>query len=113
MLRNRIIKSIAAAILAVIVFVFIYSELGQFGYTGDNPSSHDYCEIVKATLTQTGKVAINDLFKLKVEKQICIHCNYDSIEQSLSYIQLDLEHFHTPPQTTTNKIYLYNRVFLI
>ena len=107
-------RSLVAAIfmLAPLLFWFAYSEIGQFTVEIEHPATQDYCEIVKVTKAETGKAAVSALFKLKVEKQICLHCIDLTNERILSYIKLDLEHFHTP-QSTINKIYLYNRTFLI
>ncbi len=107
-------RSLVAAtfILAPLLFWFAYSEIGQFTVEKEHPATQDYCEIVKVTKAETGKSAVSDLFKLKVDKLICLHCINEANKFYISFNKSELEHFHTP-KTTTNKVYLYNRAFLI
>ena len=106
-------RSLVAAIfiLAPLLFWFSYSELGQFTFEKEHPATQDYCEIAKVIKVETGKAAVGDLFKLKVEKSICMHCIDETSIHCTFYYQLDIEHFQTPHKTTL--LYLYNRVFLI
>lgn len=101
----------AIFVLAPLLFWFAFSEIGQFSVEKEHPASQDYCEIVKATKAETGKTAASDLFKLKVDKSICLHCIYESSKIYISFNKSELEHFYTPQKTTD--IYLYNRAFLI
>lgn len=103
--------SVAILVLTPLLLWFSYSELGQFVGEKENTIAQDYCEIVKVIKTETGKVDLSDLFKLKVEKTFC-YTNIDATSISpTSYIELDIEHFHTPRKTS--KIYLFNSTFLI
>lgn len=101
----------AILVLAPLLFWFSYSELGLFTIEKENQSSFDYCEIVKVTKTESGESATSDLFKLKVDNSICLHCINEANKLYKSFNKLELEHFHTPQHTT--EIYLYNRTFLI
>lgn len=101
---------VAAVFLAPLLFWFSYSELGQIVGETEN-STQDYCETVKVIKTETGKVALSDLFKLKVEKSVCKHCIDDINAYIISYNSSDGEQFHSPQKTT--QIYLFNRTFLI
>lgn len=103
---HRVSNIVAAILLTVIVSVFSYSELGQYGY--DN-ASNDYCEIVKSA--QASKDITKDLFMLQVDKSLCFHCIDETNQHNKTFAILDFEQFHTPQKTT--KVYLFNRTFLI
>ncbi len=105
---HRISKIVAAILLAVIISVFSYSELGQYGF--DN-TTNDYCEIVKSA--QASKDLTNNLFKLQVDKTISLHWIVEEINiiVAFKFNKLVSEQFHTPQKTT--KVYLFNRTFLI
>lgn len=113
-------RSLVAAVfmLTPLLFWFSYSELGQFVGEKENAAAQDYCEIVKVTKAETGKVAVSDLLKLRVVRRtpfgnnsICLPCIDETSIYRTSYYQLDIEHFHSPQKTTP--LYLYNRTFLI
>lgn len=103
---HRISSIVAAILLTVIVSVFSYSELGQYGF--DN-AANDYCEIVKSA--QASKDITKDLFKLQVDKSLCFHCLGENKQNTKVFLILDSEQFRTPQKTT--EIYLFNRAFLI
>ena len=106
-------RSLVAAVfmLTPLLLWFFYSELGQFVGGKENSSSQDYCEIVKVTKVETGKAAISDLFKLKVEKSFSPHF-IDEINTHLTSLnKLPIENLYSPQKTTL--LYLYNRTFLI
>ncbi|MHB8929236.1 MAG: hypothetical protein ACYC5R_01420 [Melioribacteraceae bacterium] len=104
---HRISKVIAAILLTVIVSVFSYSELGQYGF--NNPTANDYCEIVKSA--QASKDLTSNLFKLQVDRTIYLHCTEEENQLIASFKQVYSEQFHTPQKTT--EVYLFNRTFLI
>ncbi|MFA7421886.1 MAG: hypothetical protein WCZ90_19545 [Melioribacteraceae bacterium] len=106
-------RSLVAAIfmLAPLLFWFSYSELGQLFGEKENAAAQDYCETVKVTKTETGKIDLSDSFKLKVDKSIYLPCIDETNKYYTSHYQSNIEHFHSPQQTT--EVYLYNRVFLI
>ncbi len=107
---NRISKGIAVIILAAIVFAFIHSEVGLFDFDSNNHGAHDYCEIVKNTNTHS-KILREDLPKLELNKDICIHC-FEKIE-----VQVTRTCFERTDQNIivkhTTELYLFNRAFLI
>lgn len=105
-------RSLVAAVfvIAPLLIWFSYSELGQIVGEKGNPTQ-DYCEIVKVTKAETSKISLSDLFKLKVEKAICILCIDEISAHITSYNNSDVEQFHSPQKTT--QIYLYNQTFLI
>lgn len=103
--------SVAILVLAPLLAWFLYSEIGQFTIEKEHPATQDYCQIVNLTKAETGKVALSDIFKLKVEKSFFYsNINAASISPT-SYIQLDIEYFQAPRKTS--KIYLFNSTFLI
>ena len=105
-------KSLTAIlVLTPLLFWFVFSEIGQFTIADEIPASQDYCELVQVTKTETGKVALSDLFKLKVEKSFSINFIDEMRVHRTSFNQLDIEHFHTPQKTS--KIYIFNSTFLI
>lgn len=106
-------RSLMAAVfmLMPLLFWFSYSELGLFVGEKENTTAQDYCEIVKTTKTEAGKVDLSDSFKLLVDKSVCPPCFDETNKYCTSRYQLIVEHFHSPQQTT--KVYLFNRVFLI
>lgn len=104
---HRITKIIATILLIVIVAVFSYSELGQFGF--NNPASQDYCEIIKAA--QASKDITKALFTLQVDKSLCLHRIDETNQYNRTFALLDFEQFHAPQKTT--EVYLLNRTFLI
>jgi hypothetical protein len=101
---------VAIFVLAPLLFWFSYSELGQLVGEKEIPTQ-DYCEIIKITKAETGKVSISDLFKLKVDKSISLPYVDETYIQITSFTKLDIEHFRSPQKTT--EIYLFNRSFLI
>lgn len=102
----------AVFVLAPLLFWFAYSEIGQFTVEKEHPATQDYCESVKVIKAEIGKTSVNDLLKLKENKSICLHCINEVNKLFTSFNKSEIGHFHTP-QTTTNKVYLYNRAFLI
>lgn len=103
--------SVAVLVLAPLLAWFLYSEIGQFTIEKEHPAAQDYCEIVKIIKAETGKVAVSDLFKLKVEKSF-FPASIDGISiHHTSYNQLETKYFHSPQKT--NKIFLFNSTFLI
>lgn len=44
-------KIISVSLLIVFAFLFSHSELDQFSQCGDSHTEHDYCTLVKTTLT--------------------------------------------------------------
>jgi len=66
---HRISNIVAAILLTVIVSVFSYSELGQYGCDNE---VNDYCEIVKSA--QASKDLSRNLFKQQVDKSLYFHC---------------------------------------
>jgi len=104
---HRISELVSLVLFAVIISVFSYSELGQYGF--DNSGANDYCEIVKTA--QVSKDLTNILFKLQIDKTICFHCVNEIDQQTKEFIILDSEQFHTPQKT--NDVYLFNQAFLI
>lgn len=103
---HRISNIVAAILLTVIVSVFCYSELGQYGF--DN-AANDYCKIVKSA--QVSKDITKDLFKPQVDKALCFHCIDETNQNTKALSILDSEQFYTPQKTT--EVYLFNRTFLI
>jgi hypothetical protein len=103
---HKISKIVATILLTVIVSVFSYSELGQYGC--DN-AVNDYCEIVKSA--QASKDLSRNLFKQQVDKSLCFHIIDETNRYNKTFTILDSEQFHTPQKTT--EIYLFNRTFLI
>lgn len=101
----------AIFVLAPLIFWFSYSELGQLVGEKGNAAAQDYCEIVKVTKAETGKIALNNLVNLKVDKSICLPYIDETRIQNTSFTKLDIEHFRSPQKTT--EIYLFNRSFLI
>ena len=106
-------RSFVAAIFVLMPFLFwfSYSELGQFAFEKEHPATQDYCEIVKVTKAETGKAAVGDLFKLKVEKSFSPHFIDEINIHFTSLNKLSIENLYSPQKTT--KLYLYNRTFLI
>ncbi|KAF0153538.1 MAG: hypothetical protein FD143_70 [Ignavibacteria bacterium] len=106
-------RSLVAAVfmLMPLLLWFSYSELWQFVGEKENAAAQDYCEIVKVTKTETGKVDLSDSFKLKVDKSVCPHCIDETSIDHTSFTKLNIEHFHSPQKTSP--LYLYNRTFLI
>ncbi len=105
------IKSVSAILLAVFIFAFIHSELGQFTPKGDIHNFHDYCQIVDGATTQLQKTVSTNVFKLQEIKDICFHCVNEVTPSLTSYINLEFEQFNAPHKTT--EVYLHNRSFLI
>lgn len=106
-------RSLIAAIfvLAPLLFWFAYSEIGQYTVEKQHPPVQDYCLVVRVIKTEISKTAANSLFKLKVEKSVCMHCIEETSLHNIALINLDVEHFYSPQKTTP--IYLYDRTFLI
>ncbi|GEM_PF-1137386 len=110
LLKYRVL-SVAILVLTPLLAWFFYSEIGRFTIEKEQPTAQDYCEVVKVIKTEIGKSAVNELFKLKVEKSF----SYSNIDepriQHTSYNLLVTERFYSPQKT--NKIYLFNSTFLI
>ena len=100
----------AVFVLAPLLFWFSYSELGQIVGEKENPTQ-DYCEVVKVSKAETGKISLSDLFRLKVDKSICLHCIDETGAHIISYNNSNVEQFHSPQNST--QIYLFNEAFLI
>lgn len=100
----------AILVLAPLLLWFFYSEIGQYTIEKENPTQ-DYCEVVKVSKAETGKISLSDLFRLKVDKSICLHCIDETGAHIISYNNSDVEQFHSPQNST--QIYLFNEAFLI
>ena len=106
-------RSLVATIFVLVPFLFWFScsEFGQFTFEKEHPATQDYCEIVKVTKAETGKAAVGDLFKLKVEKSFSPHF-IDEIDTHLASLnKLSIENLYSPQKTTL--LYLYNKTLLI
>lgn len=108
--RNGVKKTMALLILGVFVFSFLHSELGLLDFDGGNHGEHDYCQIVKNTNTYS-KILREDLPKLELNKDICIHC-YNEIEAKKTLITFGKADYHLKTKPTTD-LYLFNNTFLI
>ncbi len=106
-------RSLIAAIFVLIplLFWFAYSEIGQYTVEKQHPPAQDYCLVAKVIKTEISKTAANDLFKLKAEKAVCMHCIEETSFRNNALISLAIEHFCLPQKITP--IYLYDRTFLI
>ena len=107
---NRISKAVAAVILTVMVFIFLHSEFGLLDFDGDNHGAHDYCQIVKNTNAHS-KVLLEDLPKLELNKDICIHCIGDGKGDDVITSLAISDERQVFKQST--EVYLFNRTFLI
>lgn len=105
-------RSLVAAVfvIAPLLIWFSYSELGQIVGEKGNPTQ-DYCEIVKVTRVETSKISLSDLFKLTVEKSVCLHCIEERSSHFTSLNKFETDHFFSLQKTT--EIYLFDRAFLI
>ncbi len=108
--RNSVKRTIVLLFLGVFVFLFLHSELGFLDFDGDNHGTHDYCQIVKNTLTHS-KVLQKEMPKLELNKNICVYY-FDMFalqESQTSFGRVD-HHLKSPP---SNHLYLFNNTFLI
>lgn len=108
--RNSVKKAIALVLLGLFVFSFLHSELGFLNFDKDNHGEHDYCQIVKNTNTHT-KILREDLPKLELNKDICIHC-IDDVKGDDVITSLAITNEHQIFKQST-EVYLFNRTFLI
>lgn len=108
--RNSVKKAIALGLLALFVFSFLHSELGFLDFDGDNHGAHDYCQIIKNTSTHS-KILREDLPKLELNKDICIHC-FEEIEAQETQTSFDRTDHHLKAKPSTD-LYLFNNTFLI
>lgn len=100
----------ALLFLGAFVFSFLHSELGLLDFDGNNHGAHDYCQIVKNTNPHT-KILREDLPKLELNKDICIHC-IDDVKGDDVITSLAITNEHQIFKQST-KVYLFNRTFLI
>jgi len=110
-LNNKIINIITTVLLIVIFFVFVYSEIGQYGYEGDNPSSHDYCEIVKDATVRITKFNSHDFLKLKINKLFYSE-NLSGINRYADYYD-KIKPIQIKNPLHTIDIFLFDESFLI
>ncbi len=108
--RNSVKKIIALLLLGFFVFSFLHSELGLLDYDGNNHGAHDYCEIVKNTNNHS-KTLKDELPKLEVNKDFCIHC-FETIEAQAVQTSFEITGHHLKAKPFTD-LYLFNRTFLI
>lgn len=101
----------ASLVLAALLFWFAYSEIGQYAVEKQQPATQDYCLIARVIKTEVTKTTTSNLFKLKVEKSVCMLCIDATGKHNTAIINLAIERFQ-PPQKTT-PIYLFNSTFLI
>ena len=108
--RNSIKRTIALFFLGFFVFSFLHSELGFLNFDGDNHGAHDYCQIVKNTNTHS-KILQEDLPKLELNKDICIHC-IDDVKGDAVITSLAISDEHQIFKQST-EVYIFNNTFLI
>lgn len=109
--NNSVKKTTAILFLGFFVFSFLHSELGFWDFDGDNQSCNNYCEIIKNADTHS-KIFRDELpTKLKLNKDICIHCFEEAVAQATqtSFERTD-HHLKAKPSTD---LYLFNNTFLI
>ena len=103
-------KITALVFLGFFVFTFLHSELGFLNYDNSNHASHDYCQIVKNTNTQSKSLQDN-LPKLEINKDICVHCLDDIFPDApVHYSPSKKEHWAA---WQFKEVYLFNRSILI
>lgn len=104
-------KQITALILlGFFVFSFLHSELGFLDFDGDNHGAHDYCQIVKNTNAHS-KILRENLPKLELNKDNCIHC-FDEIEEQETQILFERSDHQLKAKQSAD-LYLFNKTFLI
>lgn len=109
--RNITIKITALLLLILFVFSFLRSELGFLYNDGDNQECSNYCEIIKNADTHS-KILREELpAKLKLNKNICIHCFEEAVSQATkNSFEITDHHLKAKPYSG---LYLFNRTFLI
>ncbi|MEW6506166.1 MAG: hypothetical protein AB1432_00315 [Bacteroidota bacterium] len=108
--RNSAKQITALILLGFFVFSFLHSELGFLDFDGDNHGAHDYCQIVKNTNPHS-KILREDLPKLELNKNICIHC-FEEIEAQETQTSFERTDYHLKAKPSTD-LYLVNNTFLI
>ncbi len=73
-LRQNFVKTISRLILAVFVFAFIHSELGECSSQQGNHASHDFCQLVDGTTHQISRILPIISFKPVIDKDVCLDC---------------------------------------
>lgn len=79
-------------------------------YDGANHGAHDYCEILKNTNAYS-KILREELPKLEMNKDICIHC-FEEIETQAAQTSFEITDHHLRAKPFTD-LYLFNSTFLI
>ncbi|MBI5727007.1 MAG: hypothetical protein HY965_04100 [Ignavibacteriales bacterium] len=103
-------RTILLSLIGCGVFFFLHSEMGLLDHDSDNHGSHDYCEIVKNSNTQT-KTLKEFHPKIEINKTICAHC---FLEDQAVLSRVWLQNFPKHPGAKYGtKIYLFNDSFLI
>lgn len=108
--RNNVKRITAFILLSFFVFSFLHSELGFLNYDDSNHNTHDYCEIVKNTNAHS-KILREELQKLELNKNICIHC-FEEIEAQETQTSFERTDHHLKAKPSTD-LYLFNNTFLI
>ena len=108
--RNSVKRTIALLFLGFFVFSFLHLELGFLNFDGDNHGAHDYCQIVKNSNTHS-KILREDLPKLELNKDICIHC-FEEIGTQETQTSFEKTDHHLKAKPSTD-LYLFNNTFLI
>ncbi len=108
--NNSVKKIITLLLLGFFLFSFLHSELGFLDFDGDNHGDHDYCQIVKNTNAHS-KILIEDLPKLELNKDICIHC-LEKVDAQTAQIHFEIRNLRQLIKNTTG-IYLFNKTILI
>lgn len=107
---NRSTKNISIIIIAILAFIFLHSEFGLFDLDENNHNTHDYCEIIKNTTSQS-KILQQKLPKYEFNDIIYFHC-YEKNEKQTAQIAFEIVNHNLRANSATD-IYLFNRTFLI
>jgi hypothetical protein len=107
---NRTKRKIALILLGFFVFSFLHSELGFLDYDGDNHGAHDYCQIVKNTVTHS-KILSTNLPRLEKNRVICFNFFEEITAQVVqtSFFVTD----HHLKEKPSSELFLVNSAFLI
>ncbi|PIW99834.1 MAG: hypothetical protein COZ80_03350 [Ignavibacteria bacterium CG_4_8_14_3_um_filter_37_9] len=108
--RNSAKRLIALLLLGFFIFSFLHSELGLLDHDNDNKACVDYCEIIKNANTHSN-ILKDELPKLELNKDICIHC-FEEIKEQETQTSFEKTDQHLKAKPSTD-LYLFNNTFLI
>lgn len=104
---SKRIPAVAVVLIGALVFFFLHSELGVLEIDCSDHGTHEYCELIKNSVTHHKQVR-DEFAKVILVSQFCLSPSLDQDGQKHRTVTTDY-----PEDVALGDIYILNRTILI